>query len=590
MVDVFNFQDEEQNQAFPFKKEEPASRSEGLALSAQNAVLHSFLGQQFISETQRELEKNPDSERISPEQIPESFRSKFPNGTNKATLDFYQNVANKEDLIKDRLSKLPSGFLSSASQWIGGIAGASVTPTGMLANWVAPGVGGVVGKALAPVLRGGGKLVGTALAAARGAAKGATTFGTYGAIMGAQEYEFKKQMGDNPNPWMILHESIESAKFGGLLEGTLGGLGGAIELLRSPDRARIQEATIEQVAQDRVSNVEPIVKQSVYDNVKKGVAEGRINIESLRSSRDALSEEMERTREEIDSIKENIPKEHPLSIINDSIETLQKMEQGIATPFEIFRLRRYEDLDHLHDYIGAAIEHPVERSQDQNMAIEMAHDHIQEARVNQESLDKIKSELSEVNEKLGAVREKVEAPVGESPSDFPVDHPMGDFLNKKSNLEHRIDAHEKRQEELNSLKESLKDRETPVVKKLSAMLRLKDLERLQRNIDHQINVVENARPVTKESLVSAAAKMNSVDGDVFLTDRVNPREDEGASVENKNASFFEKRAQEYVDAGKVDKGVINQIRDDHNNKLTMLKKSRNSIKKVIDCLLGVANG
>lgn len=228
----------------------------------------------------------------------------FPGGTKENVAKL---VAEKHDARKERdflLSTMKPGFLSGTSRFVGNILGFALEPGNAAAAILAPEL---IGTRAAPFLA----------RAAESANLGARTarFAT-GAVEGAAAVTPQELINI---PSSKLYQDEESSLDAFLNIGLGAGLGGTVHLafgkyLDVADKRlhnQAKETATSQVFSDKKVNVDPIVKQSVYEkfktideNAEAGIGPSRDQIiESFVKDREELVKTLSASDQEISSLK-----------------------------------------------------------------------------------------------------------------------------------------------------------------------------------------------------------------------------------------------------------------------------------------------
>lgn len=510
----------------------------------------------------------------NPSEVPDSLKKKYPNGIGKNTLTLIEKENQLNNEQQELLSQATPGSLTSAINFSSSTIGTILQPKNAAAGWFS--------EAAMPA-----KLFGIAKGAeltkaairTRSAIRGAVIGEAINSELNLSHYIYNQELG-NDQPLSLLDGSFEAGIGGGILGGIFTG---HYNKMASDHQApkEVMNTGVSQLVGDKNINIDPLVRKSVADTAEAMRSEGTTE-DGVSDLRNEFQSQMNNVEQQIKSYPKD-PDISPLlgsHRLNKVLENIYKPGKQSSSDLrfneEVQSVEPYEQLTDLSTQL------PHLRSDVSRDALNAFYDDPQaESRVVNKNL----SEKEDAMNKLQSQVEDLDHRISKT------DNPelKQDRLNKIESirgLHKELKILNKRAEELNSLKKIPKKVLKPLIEREKLIAKRNDLRNLRDHHEAILQTLRTTHPIIEE-LRSANSHINSEESDMYL-DKPGDNEidDDIKNSEALGGHFHQESAERLAKAGKIKPEDLDEIKKDHVEKKSSIKKFMDTYDRYINCMRG----
>lgn len=579
----------------------PTSELSAMGASFGESLTNS-IGSTALEAAQSGITRLTDPGKFVPSnQVPASFKSKYPNGTYSNVLAQKQVEQNMDINYQNTLANAPQGTWNNVGIEGAGLLGGVLDPGGIL---VGGGLGklGEIGLGLSKGAIGESVAAKTAASAVAGMGEGAS----FTAINNTAQYLHQKDIGNDSATLDVMNGWGLPTLLGGVIHGAIG---------RTKAMKEVYNQTAEQVAKAQMANgdipdVSPVIKQGIYDTITTKAAEqgistpdfpdGKLNMhQGLTEVSDKLNDQIS----DIDNKLNEIP-DHP-ETSSTTLNTLNRawsMPKFDATPWKDSDLKfwnKTQDIPYMRDLFNATMDNPAEITTDQQSHIDnlassrnyeqkLLKTHMDQHAEDINNLrDEISNEVPAINDTdtTGSMRNKV------ARSDLGVAHQddLVSRINHLGRLGVELNAMLGRKAELAKLKDVDNAKLTDAHSRGKLLLRRNTLQNLKDHTDAQLSLV-NASPVSTSELtgLAEASKRGDRQANVRAATGQLHADRESELQTNKDLSYYENQAQKMVDEDRMSKETSDAVEHENGELDDAHEQFSKALPDLVSCLFGGA--
>jgi hypothetical protein len=537
-----------------------------------------------ITEEESSMNTFAPGKMIPHDQIPEGLKSAFPenNPVNENVINMVADQKASEDQRQQSIDNSPNNVLSGVGNFVARVLGDVSTPAGALTTIAAPEL--TLEKLALPAAK--NIILRTAQKAGLGAIEG----GIANTGAGVANYIHQDQLGENPNFGVIQHAIVDGALSGAALRGVSSTVG---EIYSHYKASRVEtfRAAQKQTAADKQVDTSLMSKDQYYKQAQSAKERG-MKSDDLRNHNSVMEETIADIKKQQDEIFKGSDKEDISSLKKESgFDIMKDTQPGVLSKLvEIGRkegperttkehnfLVDMQDLDHFKQSFDSQATPLTERSKGQ-----------QEILDNVSGINDKKEVLNQISKLKDDIKSKTNEFAGSSISR------ALDIAEEVKKSKVKLDAYQKRIENINKLSELLKNKKeltTGLVEKSNEFHRLgRKMDDLQNLIDHNdatINLLDNAEPTTQADMQDMSKKMNSPESNRFRDEQdLKEYDNQLQDAKEIDDTSHEDLAREAAEQGRIPKTDIEQIDSEHSAHIEQLKSMPERIASIIKCIRG----